>query len=83
MTCDGALCTFVPGGLVGSQSDVWDQKLGSFTFSSSSYASARVSFPEMILPDDIDGDAYLGVRALTSEPGVLVGCGTASELVCQ
>jgi hypothetical protein len=81
VTCTG-FCNFVPAGVIGVQSMTWDQMLGDFTFSTTSYATATVTIPEFIVPDNVS-DLYSGHAIPISQPGSHIECGTLAELTCD
>ncbi len=85
VTCSGTFCGLVPAGTLGVQNNTWDQVLPDFTFSGTTYQSARVTIPEFIIPDEMD-DVYSGVHVNVGDGSAVAShmeCGTLAEITCD
>jgi hypothetical protein len=60
--------------------DAWDMDLSDITFTSTNYATANISFPEVILPDS-SGEVYSAMYLVTGYR-VYTECGTTAVLSC-
>jgi len=78
VTCASGFCNLVPG--TGNQRQTWDQKLNTFTFSGTNYATATFTMAEVQAPNLTDVKTFL---ALTATGVLKVECDSAAPLTCD
>jgi hypothetical protein len=78
VTCTSGFCNLVPG--TGNQHQTWDQKLNTFTFSGTNYATATFTMAEVQAPNLTSVKTFL---AITATSVLKVECDTAAPLSCD
>ncbi len=81
--CSGWSCGLVDSCTQGDGYQYWNQKLGNLTFSSTDYATATITMPEIQLPN-CSGNSTTWLR-ITSSTVIGTQCGSApgTDLVCN